>query len=67
MADLSLRSDMLEWLLPPQLSAPHSLTLAQRTAGYMLGDFVALVNAANRWEGNVFIFYFNLVFMVLKI
>lgn len=47
-AGLSQRSDMLKWLLPSWLSAHQSLTLAQRTAGFMLGDFIALVNAAKR-------------------
>lgn len=46
--DLTQRCDMLKWLLPPWLSAHQSLTLAQRTAGYLLGDFLALVNAAKR-------------------
>lgn len=47
-ADLGSRSDMLKWLLPQLLSAHQSLTLAQRTAGFMLGDFIALVNNAKR-------------------
>ncbi|KAG0719378.1 Peroxisome assembly factor 2 [Chionoecetes opilio] len=47
-ADLGGRCDMLEWLLSPRLPAHHCRTLAQRTAGYTLGDFVALENAAKR-------------------
>lgn len=48
MADLSQRCAMLKWLLPPWLSAQQSLTLAQRTAGYLLGDFLALLQASQR-------------------
>lgn len=47
-ADLSQRCAMLKWLLPPWLSAQQSLTLAQRTAGYLLGDFLALLQASRR-------------------
>lgn len=46
--DLNQRCAMLKWLLPSWLSAQQSLTLAQRTAGYLLGDFLALLQASQR-------------------
>ncbi|XP_071530880.1 peroxisomal ATPase PEX6 isoform X2 [Panulirus ornatus] len=47
-SDLHQRSIMLDWLLSKWLTALQTQTLAQRTAGYVLGDFQALLNAANR-------------------
>ncbi|XP_042233988.1 peroxisome assembly factor 2-like isoform X2 [Homarus americanus] len=46
--DLCQRTNMLVWLLSKWLPSVQTQTLAQRTAGYVLGDFQALVNAACR-------------------
>ncbi|XP_053641891.1 peroxisomal ATPase PEX6 isoform X1 [Cherax quadricarinatus] len=42
------RTIMLDWLLSKWLPAVQTQTVAQRTAGYVLGDFQALINAAHR-------------------
>nr|XP_045604145.1 peroxisome assembly factor 2-like [Procambarus clarkii]XP_045604146.1 peroxisome assembly factor 2-like [Procambarus clarkii] len=46
--DLGDRTIMLDWLLSKWVPEVQTQSLAQRTAGYVLGDFQALITAARR-------------------